>query len=328
MVGAPPRSRLVGDGALDATKLLDRMPWIKLRWTEHVSKKYPDGTSVGVNADPHALVKAWLLQHRREVPYFKCDVDGNVTALCEGEGITMRVVLIIDANVVGENSKLGNDKGVFHTTAVVIKVIFYKDQDCVHELILGVLYIGNDHYSEFKDHAQAWCNEVTTMSSIKFTTSDANVNENFELPFKVVAVLPDGAGLRELLGCFSIGPWTIFDSPYHSLPNILRFAAQFADKYGRPHYNSPTTGGTDFRKLFSDYNHKVGSKACGVRFNYKRPPLLMQTLVELLNGLFHMGTGLAKWFAARICESVTDGGIASVSLFISHCRSCLQFYFK
>lgn len=331
LVGAPSRSRLVGNGALDAAKLLSRLPWIKLRYTNHIDKKYPDNTSVGVNANPHELIKAWLLQYRRELDglYFNLDTQGkgNIIDLCEGA--RMRFVIIIDANVVGENSKLGNDKGVFHTTAVVIKVLFWKGQDRVHDLILGVLYCGNDHYPEFKDHALAWCNEVNAMTSIKFcATVDENVQTSFELPIECIATLPDGAGLRELLGAFSIGVHTIFDSPFHSLPSLLRFSSKYADQYGRPWYHSPTTGGKDFRRMFSDYVHKTNVKTCGLRFNYKRPSLISHTLVEVLNGLFHMGTGLAKWFAARICEAVCDGGVASVSTFISHCRSCLGFYFK
>ena len=331
LVGAPNRSRLKGDGAVDATKLLSRMPWIKLRFTESDNpKKYPDGTSVGVNADPHLLIKAWLWQYRHELDgmFFHLDEEGNnITGKVEGASV--RVVLIVDANVVGENSNLGNDNGVFHTTAVVIKVIFWKGQDRVHDIILGVLYSGNDHYLEFMDHAKSWCDEVYNLSGIEFNADDDGVTQSFTLPFVCVAMLPDGAGgLRELLGAFSIGRYTLFDSPFHSLPNLLRFFPKYADKYGRPVFSSPTTGGSEYRNLFHECAREVGVKTCGIKFNYKRPPLLPQLLTAVLNGLFHMGTGMAKWFAARICEWITDGGVDTVTAFIAHCRTCLGFYFK
>lgn len=334
LVGAPDSSRLQGKGAVDAKSMLQRMPWLKLRYTttppavkSKKNARYPHGTA-GVNAEPHDLIKGWLLQYIPQLMgiFFLLDSHDNLTVIPD---IIMKVVVIIDANVVSKNSKLGNAKGVFHTTAVVLKVIFWKGQDKVHDLILGVLYVGNDHYFEFKAHAALWVKEVCNLKEIAFKPDDnIGIKAGFALPFKVVAVLPDGAGFRDLWGKFSIGRFTIFDSPYHSLPNILRFSPKYADVYRRPIYSSPTTGGKSHRLLVTNYAKQHGDTQTKLVFNYKRPSLIDVELDAVLNGLFHDGTGLAKWFAARITESVGDGGVESKESFVAHCCDCLGFYFK
>ena len=48
----------------------------------------------------------------------------------------MKVVMIIDVNVISENSRLNNNKDVFHTTAVMLKIIFWDGQNFVNDLIL------------------------------------------------------------------------------------------------------------------------------------------------------------------------------------------------
>ena len=327
LVGGPDKSPLAGKGAVDARSLLMRMPWLKLRITKAKLKGYIH-TTVGVNADPHELCKAWLLQYRDQLVdiFFYADSEDNLYDRVDDAMMT--VVVIIDANVVSEDSKLGNTKGVFHTTAVVIKVIFWPGQDNVSDLILGVLYAGNDHYPEFQTHAHAWLQELCNMTKIMFTISDDGVAVAFNLPFNVVAVLPDGAGCRALNGNFSVGRYTLFDSFYHSLPNLIRFDEKYADDYGRPYYCSPTTGGDGWKKLFTDYARDHGVAATSRRYNYKLPSLLPFKLTEILNGLFHMELGLSKYFAARICETIKDCGIETVTAFVNHCFNCLKFFFR
>ena len=53
---------------VDAATLLKRMPWLKLRKTTgkpDPKGKYVNG-SAGVSAEPHALVKGWLLQYKNK----------------------------------------------------------------------------------------------------------------------------------------------------------------------------------------------------------------------------------------------------------------------
>ena len=71
--------------------------------------------------------------------FFFIDSDVNMTDRTEDTVITVVINYnhyIIDTNVVSEDSKLDNTKGVFHTTAVVIKVIFCQGQDKVSEVYI------------------------------------------------------------------------------------------------------------------------------------------------------------------------------------------------
>ena len=70
-----------------------------------------------------------------------------------------------------------------------------------------------------------------------------------------------------------------------------------------------------------------GPKKAGSVFNYKRPSVIDIDLDQVFNGLFHDGTGMAKWLAARICEWVSDGCIESRQSFTVHCCDHLGFYF-
>jgi hypothetical protein len=123
-VGSEDVKGIATDLGHTADQLADRLGYLDLKVTSHDGPlpRYPNGT-VGVSADPAKMIAAWVTQNRKKLDgvYVIYSKDGKWRLK---KGVVMVVVVITDANVVSDSSVLGNIKGVFHTTATVLKVSF------------------------------------------------------------------------------------------------------------------------------------------------------------------------------------------------------------
>ena len=113
----------VSDLGETATELAERLGYLDLQVTEHDGPlpKYPNGT-VGVSAEPSKLIVVWVDQYKKHLDGNMLDLGDNDSIIRVRDGARLVVVIITDTNVVSDSSVLGNDKGVFHTTATVLKV--------------------------------------------------------------------------------------------------------------------------------------------------------------------------------------------------------------
>ena len=141
----------------------------------------------------------------------------------------------------------------------------------------------------------------------------------------------DQSWVGELLGAFSIGHYTMFDSGYHSFQSLLRFSPKYVpDKFGRPKYRQKVINGDNFLRSTCMSPRPESNNVDGgtMKITITTDNLFFWIPMEICDlQWYFMDLGMTKLFVSRICDSISDTGLGNgnVASFVS--RISLQILF-